>query len=107
MGRERKLGEGKDGIVFQTSAATAIKIFNRAETFVRERDCYLRLTETSVRKIMGFAVPQLINANEQLLVVEISIVRPPFLLDFASAYLDDPPEFPEDVLEEWRIQKQF
>ena len=105
--RERKLGDGQDGIVFQTSAATAIKIFNRPETFERERDCYIRLAEMSVRKIMGFTVPQLINVDERFLVVEMSIVQPPFLLDFASAYLDNPPEFSEDVLEEWQNQKQF
>lgn len=36
----------------------------------------------------------------------MTIVHPPFLLDFASAYLDDnAPEFPEEVMEEWRTRK--
>ena len=30
----------------------------------------------------------------------MSIVTKPYVLDFASAYLDHPPEFPPDVMEE-------
>ena len=37
--------------------------------------------------------------------IEMGIVKPPFLLDFAGAYLDRPPDFPPEVIEEWREQK--
>ena len=37
----------------------------------------------------------------------MTIVQPPFVLDFASAYLDDAaPVFPEYVMTEWLAQKQ-
>jgi len=45
--------------------------------------------------------------DEALLAVEMTIVQPPFVLDFASAYLDEAaPEFPEDVMEEWLASKK-
>lgn len=37
--------------------------------------------------------------------VEISIVRPPFVLDFAGAWVDEPPEFPSDAWEMWEADK--
>ena len=35
----------------------------------------------------------------------MTIVKPPFLLDFAGAYLDRAPDFPPEVIDEWREQK--
>ncbi|MGH7242306.1 MAG: hypothetical protein ACREJD_02680 [Phycisphaerales bacterium] len=35
----------------------------------------------------------------------MTLVHRPFLLDFASAQLDVPPEFPPEVLETWEIEK--
>ena len=36
-------------------------------------------------------------------------MTPPYLLDFASAYLEQRPDFPEEVEEEWQrnIQESF
>lgn len=68
------------------------------------------LSTTSVfrvgRKIREFNVPELIHYNDALLVIEMSTVFPPYLLDFGKAYLSDP-EFPEHVLEEWHERLQF
>jgi len=47
------------------------------------------------------------DSDEALLVIEMTIVEPPFILDFASAYVDYPPEFSDDVMEDWRQQKHF
>jgi hypothetical protein len=105
--RDCKLGGGKDGTVFQTSAATAIKVFHRPETFNRERECYVRLTEMSVRTILGHAVPQMLDSDEHLMVIEMTIVEPPFILDFASAYVDYPPDFSDEVIENWEFKKQY
>ncbi len=65
----------------------------------------MRLTAESVIDIGGHNVPTLVDWDDQLLVIEMTIVRPPFLLDFASAYLDTPPDFPPEVMEEWRAEK--
>ena len=40
------------------------------------------------------------------MIIEMTIVSPPFVLDFADAYLDQPPTFSDEVLEEWREEKK-
>jgi hypothetical protein len=47
--------------------------------------------------VLGFNVPQLIGFDDELHVIEMTVVKRPFVLDFAAAYLDVRPEFPEDV----------
>ena len=39
----------------------------------------------------------------------MSVVRPPFLLDFAAAALDDPSDFTEDALSDWwdKVEADF
>src|SRR5689334_271995 len=86
-----QLGFGKDGIVFAASspvrAATAIKALLRRDLFDRELACYLRLQERGVVEVREHAVPRLRGQDHDLLVVEMSIVARPFVLDFASAYV--------------------
>src|SRR5207302_467508 len=67
---------------------------------------YLRLKECSVSKIHGCHVPQLIDWDDSLRVVEMTVVQRPFVLDFAGAYLDWGPDFSEEVLADWRAEKQ-
>jgi len=50
---------------------------------------------TSAR-ILGLNVPQLLRIDQEFRAIEMTIVRPPFLLDFADALLDEPPDFSED-----------
>jgi hypothetical protein len=50
-------------------------------------------------------VPQLIAFDDELLVIEMTVVQPPFMLDFAGAYLADAPDFSDEVLEQWREEK--
>lgn len=58
-----------------------------------------------MQSVRGFAVPRLVRADDELWVIEMTIVKPPFVLDFAGAYLDTPPDYPEEVLDEWRAEK--
>ncbi len=67
-----------------------------------ERDVYERLTEHNVLKVAGHTVPQFLGFNNDLWIIEISIVEPPFLLDFAKCTIDFEPDFPEGVMEEAR-----
>src|SRR4051812_11316294 len=55
---------------------------------------------TSVTKVHRFAVPKLISWDDDLLIVEIQVVSPPFILDFGKAYLDHPPDFDEQTMAE-------
>ena len=36
----------------------------------------------------------------------MTVVERPFVLDFAGAYLDAPPEFSEEIWAEWETQKR-
>jgi hypothetical protein len=98
---EHGLGYGKDGSVFSTTVGSAIKVFHRRGPYEAERDCYQRLAEMEVVGVLGHRVPQLKDFNDSLLSIEMTLVQPPYILDFAGARLDFPPEFPAEVLEQW------
>jgi hypothetical protein len=51
-------------------------------------------------------VPQLLRWDDEWLALEITIVKPPFLLDFASGYLDIAPTFSDEVWEDWEIKNR-
>lgn len=102
---DRQLGYGKDGTVFSTCLptgdATAVKVFHRPDMFARELAVYQRLVEHAVSAVYGHSVPQLIDWDDELLVIEMTVVGKPYLLDFANAHLDEAPEFPDEVIEQW------
>ena len=107
----KQLGSGIHGIVLvaesqQAPARTAIKVHERQASFLRERDVYLRLQQQRVREVRGSHVPQLLGYDDELWVIEMEIVARPFVLDFAGAYLDRPPDYQEEVLAEWRSEKE-
>jgi hypothetical protein len=56
--------------------------------------------------VRGFNVPQLLDYDSDLLVLELTVVQQPFVLDFAEVRLDFPMEFPDDVWTHWREEKQ-
>jgi hypothetical protein len=105
----RHLGQGKDGIVYETLEQSAVKVHARTDSYFQERNVYLRLRKCQVNKVNGFAVPTLFSFDDSLLILEMSIVRPPYILDFASAHLDVPPDFPQDVIDQWHddIRERF
>lgn len=106
-----QLGFGVHGIVFMaqsqtTPGASAVKVHQREASFCRERDVYLRLRDRGVVEIRGCHVPQLLRSDDGLWVIEMEVVKRPFVLDFAGAYLDSTPDYTAEVLAEWRIDKQ-
>ena len=105
-----RLGFGIHGIIFaaenkRAGGLTAIKAHREFEPYGRELDVYERLRDIGVSKIHGFNVPQLVRHDDQLRVIEMSIVVRPFVLDFAGAYLDAPPDFPAEIWREWEVEK--
>jgi hypothetical protein len=96
----KPLGHGIDGNVWQTNRQSAVKAFAREDTYRRERDCYRRLFENDVDMLAGFDVPLLKDYSNSLLVIEISIVSPPCILDFGKAYVDTVPEYSLEALAE-------
>lgn len=105
---EKQLGAGTQGVVFSTNRRTAVKSLIRQEHYLRERDVYFRLRDRAVTAIEGFAVPQLVHCHDELWIVEMQIVSPPYVLDFASAYLDElPPYIAEaDIMHQWEREKR-
>lgn len=106
-----RLGHGIHGIVYATEGNAkpghvAIKAHRTREAYERERNVYLRLMEAGVKEILGCNVPQLIRFDDELLVVEMSVVSRPFVLDFAGAYLDYLPEFSDEIWSDWEAEKR-
>jgi len=95
---DRKLGSGQDGCVFKSSRHTAVKAFERIENFDNELICYQRLEAEGIKKLGPFAVPELIGFSGVELVIEMSIVSPPFLLDFGKVWIDRKPDFSAEAL---------
>ena len=92
-------GPGQDGFVRESSDSTAVKFFDRSERYYRELDVYLVLRALKLRKIDGFRIPRLLAEFDELLVLELTQVVRPFVLDFAGAKLDhEVPDFNEDVM---------
>jgi hypothetical protein len=106
-----RLGFGIHGIIFVAvskieSGRTAIKVHREYEPYFRERMVYERLKRAGITEILDFDVPQFIRADDDLLVIEMSIVSRPFVLDFAGAYLDAPPDFSDEIWAEWEDGKR-
>lgn len=100
-----RLGFGMDGSVHATDRQSAVKVFERRESYQTERAVYLRLRRDRVQSIQGHAVPQLLAFDDPRGAIEMTIVKPPYLLDFAKAQLDVPPNFPPQVMADWRREK--
>jgi hypothetical protein len=110
-----ELGFGVHGTVFVVESQTetgaekaraAVKIHARAADYARERDVYLRLQQHGIVRICNCEVPQLLRYDDELRAIEMTVVTRPFVLDFAGAFLDQAPDFSEEVLDEWRAEKQ-
>jgi hypothetical protein len=103
-------GPGQDGFVRVSSRATAVKFFDRADRFSREVEIYNIIRDKGIRQIEGHAIPAVRGVDYELHAIEMTIVQPPFLLDFAGAKLpEEVPDFEEHVLDEHidRIRELF
>lgn len=98
LGFDVPLGLGIDGTVFATDRKSAVKVLRKFENYSRELRAYQRLQESAVHFIDGLAVPALIDHDDELLIVEMDIVQPPYILDFGKAYTDEPTPFDEEQL---------
>ena len=106
-----RLGFGIHGIIYvaedkSAGGRTAVKVHREREPYARERDVYQRLQQVGVTEILGFNVPQLVRTDDELRIIEMTIVTRPFVLDFAGAYLDAPPRFSEEIWAEWESGKR-
>ena len=103
------LGDGTQGMVWRVRDKgklhqRALKIHAGSMPFHTEVEVYDRLR--SVPRLEGFNVPVMLRHDERWRAIEMGIVEPPYILDFAQACLDLPPDFSEEVwvetLRQWR-----
>lgn len=103
-----QLGGGIQGVVLAATQGTlmsAVKSLRDEAFYLREKAVYLRLREQGVSFIEGFKIPRLLNVDDELWVIEMQVVASPFVLDFASAYLDERPPYTEEQWDEWQTEK--
>lgn len=109
---KESLGSGIHGHVHLLQSKTmaggsALKVYHDGEFFRRERLVYERLRNVKIRQILGFAVPQFIRTDDELMALEMTVVERPYVLDFAGAFLDDDaPWFEEEKWEAWEADKR-
>jgi hypothetical protein len=106
-----RLGFGIHGIIYvaenkSDGGTTAIKAHRESEPYLRERAVYERLRQVGIAKILGFNVPRFIRADDELRIIEMTVVTRPFVLGFAGACLDAPPEFSDEIWLEWESGKR-
>lgn len=106
-----RLGSGKDGSVYVAkrkiaSARVAIKAHRFEENYLREKLAYARLRELEISSVRGFNVPEILDFDDERNILEMTIVKRPFILDFAAAYLDKRPEFPAEIWAEREAEKR-
>lgn len=82
------LGHGQDGNVWQSDRNTAVKVLFREDSYFNELVCYERLAERNVTKVRGCEIPKVRDFDDELLVLEITIVEPPYVLDFGKCKVD-------------------
>lgn len=75
-----KFRVGQEGYVWKTGKerATAIKVFDRERNYLNEIECYEILESHEVSEIKGFTIPKLIGFYDELWIIELSIVAPPY-----------------------------
>ena len=39
--------------------------------------------------------------DDTRLVIEMSVVSPPFVIDFAKSYVDSQPDYPQEAMDDW------
>jgi hypothetical protein len=109
-----EIGHGMNGVVFMADAQndfpgrprlSAVKACHSELEYVRERDVYFRLQELEIKKIRSCRIPQLVEYNDDLWIIEMTIVTRPFCLDFGGAFLEPPPDFSEEVMADWQAEK--
>ncbi len=85
---ESPLGRGTDGSVWISDRDTAVKALERERNYRIELECFQRFYDHDITNVQGFSVPKLVGWNDEFRTIEIEIVTPPFIIDFAKAWLD-------------------
>ncbi|TWT51608.1 hypothetical protein KOR42_34960 [Thalassoglobus neptunius] len=102
-----KLGGGQDGEVFATSDDSAIKVFKYKDLYEKEREVYMRIFDKNIGELIkeeSFRIPTFLGYDDSLGIIEMEMVNPPYILDFAGASLDRPKDLTEEQQIEWELE---
>jgi hypothetical protein len=95
---------GDDGSLWYTDRPSVVKAFQRQDNYAHELECYLRLRDAGItEKVRDFNVPRYVASSDELRIIEMGVVFPPYILDFGKAYLSDP-KWPQHVIAEWNAK---
>src|SRR4051812_4339912 len=90
------LGWGVSGFVFASpDLMTAIKVHHQPEGYEMELKAYRLLLQQRITQICGLTIPKLRGFDDELLLIQMALVSPPYLLDFAGVKFSDPDFSPE------------
>lgn len=87
-----QLGHGTDGAVFKSNCETAIKAFGRPRNYLQELQCYQLFEAKGINRLQEFAIPVLVGFDDLLMVIEMTVVTPPYLIDFAKVSIGVAPD---------------
>ncbi len=98
---EKELGGGYDGVVLATNKGTAIKAFRFTELYRQELTVYQYLAKWRITEVNGFHIPRLVGFDNNRAIIEMTVVSPPFVVDFVGARIEMPIHYDD----EWYEQK--
>ncbi|MBV8176741.1 MAG: hypothetical protein JO151_19565, partial [Verrucomicrobia bacterium] len=86
----KRLGSGIHGIVFVAKSKlrpgrSALKLHRDSTAYEQEKLVYERLRQRSLHRVLDFHLPTLVRSDDEFLAIEMTIVKPPFVLGFAGA----------------------
>lgn len=97
---------GWEAFLWVTTEDSVIKVHRNRLEFENELNSYRRLSGKNVDRLQGFQVPQLLDFDEPGWVLELTYVRPPYVLDFGRAQLGGPPSGFDPESEDWISEKR-
>ena len=103
---EERLGFGSDGTVWRTHEKTAIKVFEKREVYLHELAVYRRLHKHKIRRIGTYSIPQLEQWDDDLMVIEMTVVERPYVLDFGKVWLDKAPDYSPEVMADFFVKQK-
>ena len=101
---QEMLGYGVDGFVWLTDRESVVKVFRHRPLYDNELQVYQQLAKHALQQLQGFKIPRLLDQDAEHWVLELSLVAPPFVLDFAAANLGKAPS--EMASPEWLAEKR-
>jgi len=106
---ERRLGSGTDGEVYIVNGPSAVKVHYDRHRFLNELHAYQVLSRIGLEHIGEFRIPVFRQYDDQLLIIEMSVVKPPYLIDFGKATIGKGQDWSDEHMAYWweQVEDKF